>query len=122
MVTRDKDQSLYAAFGIMGGFMQPQGQVQLLMSLLDDGMDPQAALDHPRFCIEGGSAAGRVALEDTIPVTTMAELAARGHAIRPISGYNRSLFGRGQIIIRNSEDGVLCGGSDTRGDGCALGF
>ena len=56
--------SLYASFGVMGGFMQPQGHVQVAIALIDDGLDPQSALDRPRFCIVTGICAegGRLAL------------------------------------------------------------
>ena len=58
MITRESDDSLYAAFGVMGGFMQPQGHVQVFLALAQ-GFDPQAALDLPRFCILDGSRARR---------------------------------------------------------------
>ena len=69
-----------------------------------------------------GSSGGRVALEEGIPVGVMAQLAEMGHAVRPVSGYGRAIFGRGQIITCDPESGVLCGGSDPRADGCAMGF
>jgi gamma-glutamyltranspeptidase / glutathione hydrolase len=120
MVTREADQSLFACYGVMGGFMQPQGHVQVLTGLVDDGLDPQSALDRPRFCITPDLASGEVSLEEGIPVRTMAALADMGHAVRPVSGLGRGLFGRGQVIYRDPENGVLWGGSDPRADGCAM--
>jgi len=92
----------------------------VLIALADDGLDPQAALDRPRFCLSDGAPAGQVALEEGIPVPVMAELAQMGHTIVPVSGYGRALFGRGQIIRRDVHSGVLWGGSDPRADGCAM--
>jgi len=114
------DGELFASFGVMGGFMQPQGHMQVVLALADDGLDPQAALDRPRFCIEEGRAGGRVGLEEGIPVDVMSELAQMGHPVVPVSGQARSLFGRGQIIVRDLQSGVLWGGSDPRADGCAM--
>ncbi|MEW5719913.1 MAG: gamma-glutamyltransferase [Chloroflexota bacterium] len=122
MITREADRSLYAPFGVMGGFMQPQGHVQVVVGMVDDGLDPQAALDRPRFCIEPANAAGIVSLEAGVPPQVVTELERRGHIVKPkVSGYARALFGRGQII-RRDPDGVLWGGSDPRADGCAIGF
>jgi gamma-glutamyltranspeptidase / glutathione hydrolase len=119
MITRDEPQSLFAGFGVMGGFMQPQGQLQVFLSLVD-GHDPQSALDLPRFCIAGGTAAGMVALEEGIPEQTAADLRRRGHGVERVGGWDRALFGRGQIILRDGKTGVLTGGSDPRADGCAM--
>ena len=120
MMTRD-DGSLYAPFGVMGGFMQPQGHVQVAVALLDDGAPPQAALDRPRFCIEPVDGTGMVVLEEGIPAATVAELQARGHLVAPnVGGFGRSLFGRGQVI-RCERDGRREAGSDARADGCAAG-
>jgi gamma-glutamyltranspeptidase/glutathione hydrolase len=114
MLTRS-DGSLLGPFGVMGGFMQPQGHMQVVINLMDDGLDPQQALDQPRYCIAGDT----VCVEDGLPAQ---ELAARGHEVRVLSGGDRmSLFGRGQIILRQA-DGVLWAGSDPRADGCAIGF
>ena len=113
---------LYASFGVMGGFMQPQGHVQVVVGLVDDQLDPQSVLDRPRFCIESGEAGGQIALEEGIPVPVMAGLANLGHPLKPVSGNNRSIFGRGQVILRDVQSGVLCGGSDPRADGCAMSF
>ncbi len=112
--------TLYASFGVMGGYMQPQGHFQVAVSLLDDDLDPQAALDQPRFCIDDGTAGGRVALEEGIPRNVLDQLERMGHVVYSVSGTERALFGRGQIIQRNAQTGVLCGGSDPRADGCAM--
>lgn len=119
MVTRE-DGSLYASYGVMGGFMQPQGHVQVLSALVDDGLDPQSALDLPRFCIDIEESGGRVALEEGIPANVVSDLEKMGHPVYRVSGYDRSLFGRGQVILRDPETGVLCAGSDPRADGCAM--
>ncbi len=126
MITRDGALSqpatvqLVGPFGVMGGFMQPQGHMQVVVALAEDGLDPQAALDRPRFCIGDGTAGGAVSLEEGLPGTTVAALAEMGHPVAVVRGYERALFGRGQIILRDPETGVLCGGSDGRADGCAM--
>ena len=120
MITHEADDSLYASFGVMGGFMQPQGHLQVVVGLADDGLNPQAALDRPRFCITDGSAGGRVALEQGIPPQVMEALAEMGHPVEAVRGHAWAVFGRGQIILRDHESGVLCGGSDPRADGCAM--
>jgi gamma-glutamyltranspeptidase/glutathione hydrolase len=122
-INRDAGQTkeaLFASFGVMGGFMQPQGHLQVIIALVDDQLDPQAVLDRPRFCIADGTANGNVALEEGIPIQEMSKLAEMGHSVTPVSGYGRALFGRGQIILRNEDTGVLLGGSDPRADGCAM--
>ena len=119
MVTR-ADGSLYASYGVVGGFMQPQGHVQVLSALVDRGLDPQSALDLPRFCIDVEEAGGRVALEEGIPSHVVSDLEDIGHTVYEVNDYNRSLFGRGQVILRDPETGVLCAGSDPRADGCAM--
>lgn len=111
--------SLFSAFGVMGGFMQPQGHLQVFLALAQ-GMDPQSALDMPRFCIEDGTAGGVVALEEGMPEAVIADLTGRGHQIREVSGWERALFGRGQVILRDAQTGILTGGSDPRADGCAM--
>lgn len=118
VVTRE-DGSLYAIFGVMGGFMQPQGHVQVVLGLINDGLDPQAVLDRPRICIQGGSPDGKIAIEAGIPEDSFHQLTAWGHRLDLVEGHQRATFGRGQIILRDSKTGVLCGGSDPRADGCA---
>jgi gamma-glutamyltranspeptidase/glutathione hydrolase len=120
LATRADDGSLFASFGVMGGFMQPQGHMQVFSALVDDGFDPQTALDQPRFCIDDGEAGGYVSLEEGIRDETIRGLFDRGHSIRYVDGYDRALFGRGQIIVRDSESAVLIAGSDPRADGCAM--
>jgi gamma-glutamyltranspeptidase/glutathione hydrolase len=112
-----EDGSLYGAFGVMGGFMQPQGHVQVVVGLLDDGASPQVALDRPRFCLKPVDGAVTVLLEEGIPDATVRGLAARGHTVFDgVSGFDRSVFGRGQII-RREPDGSLTAGTEARGDG-----
>jgi gamma-glutamyltranspeptidase / glutathione hydrolase len=117
MMTRS-DGSLYAPFGVMGGFMQPQGHVQVVVGIVDDGLEPQPVLDRARFCIQPVDGAGsRVHLEAGVPPSTIEALRERGHALVPgVSGYSRGLFGRGQVIRWNA-DGTLTAGSDPRSDG-----
>jgi gamma-glutamyltranspeptidase/glutathione hydrolase len=98
-------------FGVMGGFMQPQGHVQMVMNTVDFGLNPQAALDAPRWEWERGK---RVMKEQTTAAHLFHGLAGLGHDVA-WSG-NRQAFGRGQIIWRNAE-GSLCGGTEPRADG-----
>jgi gamma-glutamyltranspeptidase/glutathione hydrolase len=115
-------EELFACFGVMGGFMQPQGHMQVVVSLVDDGLDPQSALDQPRFCITNGEASSSVSLEEGIPSTVIDELEGMGHPVEIVSGHGRAIFGRGQIILRHDENRVLIAGSDPRADGCAMSF
>jgi gamma-glutamyltranspeptidase/glutathione hydrolase len=124
-----RDDALYASLGVMGGFMQPQGHLQVLCNLIDLGMAPQQALDMPRWQVVPytGSPGGRwtrgpVLLEEGWSRAMMAELARKGHMLRPVDGFDRRTFGGGQVIVRDLETGVLIGGSDPRKDGCAVGW
>lgn len=117
-----QDGELYAPFGVMGGFMQPQGHTQVVVNLIDYSMNPQEALDAGRFCILDGLSGGKVYVEDEISVKVMSELSGMGHEIVPCSGWRRGIFGRGQIIHRNPENKVLTAGSDPRADGSAIGW
>ena len=120
---------LHASFGVMGGFMQPQGHVQMLVNMLDLHMAPQQALDVPRWQLgdphDGVGAqevGGRILMEEGWSFATLAELGRRWHRVVPVDGFGRGAFGGGQIILRDPETGVLTGGSDPRKDGCALGW
>lgn len=99
--------------------------------MIDFGMDPQEALDVPRFCISSeGQELGTVFLEEGISEGVVKELTELGHNITyPVSGHNRSVFGRGQIIACKSAPcktgpnrSVYWSGSDPRADGLAVGF
>ncbi len=107
------------AFGVMGGMMQPQGHLQTAVAMLRDDLDPQAALDRPRFQLSEGEPDGEVLLEDSLGSEVVAGLQAKGHRVRIIGGSERAAFGLGAIITR-TPDGTLWGGADPRGDGVAL--
>jgi gamma-glutamyltranspeptidase/glutathione hydrolase len=117
-----RDGELWASFGVMGGFMQPQGHFQVISALLDDDLNPQEALDRPRFRLMISWRDSILALEEGIPVATMARLTEFGHTVKPVAGAGRTLFGTGQIIRRDAETGVLYGGSDPRKDGLVAAF
>ncbi|WP_415718710.1 gamma-glutamyltransferase family protein [Maridesulfovibrio sp.] len=116
------DKSLHSTFGVMGGFMQPQGHMQIISAMLDDGVDPQEALNRLRFCIEPDETGGKIRLEEGMPMETVERLFDMGHALEMCGGYERSVFGRGQIIVRDPGTGVLCAGCDPRSDGYAGGL
>lgn len=113
------DGSLFGVMGVMGGFMQPQGHTQVLSALLHDNCNAQEALDRLRFCIEPHGGRAVVALEEGIPQSFAESLRAMGHEVQIVSGYERALFGRGQIILQK-DDGFFEGGSDGRADGCVM--
>lgn len=98
-------------FGVMGGFMQPQGHVQMVMNTIDFGLNPQASLDAPRWEWTHGKT---IDIEHSTPEHLFRGLAALGHDVswspRPMA------FGRGQIIWRD-DHGTLCGGTEPRADG-----
>lgn len=126
MITNVHDGSLHSCYGVMGGFMQPQGHVQVLLNMLAFKYNPQAALDAPRFCIgaEGvpGSSQGKtVFLEEGISEEVCEELKKMGHKVELVKGHRRGVFGRGQLIRNHVQDGVtvFSAGSDPRGDGAA---
>ncbi len=117
-----KDGALWASFGVMGGFMQPQGHFQVISAMVDDDLNPQEALNRPRWQVSGGDPGGALLIEDGTPFKTMADLAERGHRIQPEAGIGRTIFGRGQIIRYDAETGVMHGGSEPRADGQIAAF
>ena len=109
-----RDGAPVAAFGVMGATMQPQGHVQVLLNLIDFGMNIQEAGEAPRF---RHSAAG-LALESAIGKDPRAGLTNRGHRIIQSAG----VFGGFQGILFDARRGVMMAGSDPRKDGLAIGY
>jgi gamma-glutamyltranspeptidase/glutathione hydrolase len=105
---------LWCSFGVMGGNYQPVGQAHLLTRLIDDGLDPQAALDAPRIMPYPGD----VEVEAGIGRAARLGLTQRGHRLVDTD----SPLGGGQAIVVDRRRGVLIGGSDPRKDGLALGY
>ncbi|MFY0989448.1 gamma-glutamyltransferase family protein [Halomonas sp. C05BenzN] len=102
-------------FGVMGGFMQPQGHVQVITAMLDDHLNPQAALDMPRWKWTQGRT---IEVEPHFPDHLAQALARRGHRIVKMA--DSLSFGRGQVILRDADTGVLCGGTEPRTDAAVL--
>jgi gamma-glutamyltranspeptidase / glutathione hydrolase len=105
-------------FGVMGGPMQPQGHVQMVVNMVDFQLNPQAALDAPRWHYSQGCS---VLLESTVPAPIAQRLAEWGHAVTVTA--ESSEFGKGQIICRSdriTSPAMLVAGSEPRADGLAL--
>jgi gamma-glutamyltranspeptidase/glutathione hydrolase len=111
-----KDGKAVGPFGVMGGHMQPQGHVQMVVNTLDYGLNPQASLDAPRWYWDKGKS---VLLEPHMPQEIAQALAERGHEVEIASDVGT--FGRGQIIWRLPSGGYVAG-SDGRTDGYAVGY
>jgi gamma-glutamyltranspeptidase / glutathione hydrolase len=108
-----RDGAPVGPFGVMGGHMQPQGHVQVVLSTVDDGLDPQAALDRPRWYWHTGT---EVHLEPGL-AEFVDPLRERGHDVT----LSAEGFGYGQAIWRLPEGGYVAG-SEPRADGCAVGY
>lgn len=121
-----KDGAPYLSFGLMGGDMQPQGHVQVLVNMIDFGMNPQEAGDFMRFHHGGGSeptgypaqGVGIVEIRSGLPAAARAELIKRGHQVVP----GRGGFGGYQAILRDPKTGVYWGATEMRKDGLAIGY
>jgi gamma-glutamyltranspeptidase/glutathione hydrolase len=125
-----KDNAPLMAFGVMGGFLQPQGHVQVLVNIIDIGMNVQEAGDAARFVHNGESQptggrtsdGGSVLMEAGVDPDVVAELRRRGHRVeygaRPYIGS----VGGYQAVWRDPETGVYHGASEMRFDGAALGY
>ncbi len=103
-------------FGVMGAHMQPQGHVQMAVNLADYGLNPQAALDAPRWQVCISPQGSQILLEQTVPRSIVLELMERGHAVQ-LTAEGRS-FGKGQMILRQGD--VLIAASEPRADGLAI--
>jgi len=123
-VTRDGEP--YMAFGVMGGAFQPQGHVQVLVNMIDFGMNLQEAGDAARVSHGGSSQptgevmedGGTISLESGFAEEVVAELVKRGHVLKE----RRGIFGGYQAILRDPRTGVLYGASESRKDGHAAGY
>ena len=104
------------SFGVMGGNMQPQGHLQMIVRLVDYNQNPQACSDAPRWIVNNDFT---VSLEDAAPANVKEELARRGHRLVPS---DRPMFGFGGAQLIHRLDDGYCAASDHRKDGCAIGF
>ena len=105
-----KEGKAVGPFGVMGGYMQPQGHVQVAMNLIDFHLNPQMALDAPRWLWERDN---RIYVEPHFPTALAKALQKRGHRIEVC--LDPGVFGRGQMILR-MENGTLIGGTESRTD------
>jgi len=108
------DEDDWAAFGVMGGYMQPQGHLQVVSNLVDYGMPLQRALDEPRWRYREG---GTLAVEPHMDGSVGAKLSRRGHDVTTLPA---SRFGGAQIA--RWRDGVLSAATEPRKDGTAQGY
>jgi len=127
-----KDGKPYMSFGLMGGGMQPQGHVQIMINMVDYGMNLQEAGDAARLNHVGGRAPtddlsgtganllGILHVEAGIPAATVDQLGKMGHNVKVIR--NGIMFGGYQAIMRDPETGVYTGATEMRKDGQALGY
>ena len=106
------------SFGVMGGPMQAQGHVQMVLRTQLWGQDPQMAVDAPRWRVTEGLG---VACEDTMPSATLEALAELGHEITLEAPDNAFGFAGAQLVCR-LEEGGYAAGSDPRKDGMAVGY
>ena len=116
-----KDDEMWLSFGVMGGFQQPQGHLQVISNMVDYGMTSQDALDALRFSIDV-EGSGAIRVEEDIDPQVVEDLRKRGHDVVVVSGKDRIMFGGAQVISRDSETGVMMGGSEPRKDGAAIGW
>ena len=111
-----RDGAPIAAFGLMGGPMQPQGHAQMLLRTIIENHDPQSAIDAPRWFVDDD---GNVALESGYSPAIAEALRARGHIVE--TDAPAGTFGGAQMIWKG-DDGIYIGASESRKDGAAVGF
>ena len=109
---------LFSCLGVMGGFQQPQGHLQVISNMVDLKMTPQSALDAPRFNYDPFS--GIINLEETFNEDSYEKLIKLRHDIKVLKGYEKGAFGGGQAI--NKYLNTFIAGSDPRKDGLALSY
>ncbi|WP_455464170.1 gamma-glutamyltransferase [Candidatus Hodarchaeum mangrovi] len=116
LVTNSANDFIYS-FGVMGGHHQPQGQAQVFLNMVLFDMDPQSAIEAPRF--NHDQLSNVVGFEDPIPISNRMKLREKGHHVVDCVGMN---FGGGQIIKKDLGTTIYVAGSDPRKDGQAQGY
>ena len=111
-----KDGKALGPFGVMGGYMQPQGHLQVMMNLIDFHLNPQMCLDAPRWQWKSGN---KFKLEPDFSKDRIRELEQKGHELEVAS--DRFSFGRAEMILR-LENGVYVGATESRTDGSCAGY
>jgi gamma-glutamyltranspeptidase/glutathione hydrolase len=114
-----KDKKLFLSFGVMGGGIQPQGHVQVLLNIIDLKMGLQQAIEAPRYRFMNGR---NVLFEDELGTEVIGRLLQKGHLRATPPGLLRQSMGGGQAIMVDPSTGTLIGASDPRKDGLALGY
>jgi len=104
-------------FGVMGGYMQPQGHLQVIMNMIDFDLNPQAALDAPRWQWKQNK---QIEVEKEMSHEIIEGLCRRGHEVVVSPIYTS--FGRGQIILKDHSNGTLIGGTEKRADSSIAAF
>src|SRR6478752_7783875 len=112
--------SLLGPIGAQGGDAQAQVHLQLITNLVDYGMDPQQAIEAPRW-VAGGHDPRSVGLEGRFAPSTITGLTQRGHHVAITDAWNVH-YGHAQMILRDQDSGLLMGGADPRADGVAIGY
>jgi gamma-glutamyltranspeptidase/glutathione hydrolase len=114
-----KGDQLWLSFGVMGGAIQPQGHLQVLVNLIDHGMGLQEAIDAPRYRFTAGKS---LLLEEELGAPVISKLLSMGHVRGKPPGVLRGSMGGGQAIMIDPITKTLMGASDPRKDGLALGY
>jgi gamma-glutamyltranspeptidase/glutathione hydrolase len=116
-----REGELDTVLGAVGGFQQPQAQLQILSHRIDGRLDPQQAIDAPRFRVDLPTSS-TVLLEDGVANDVAERLRRRGRQVRYVHGLERAMFGGAQVVSRDHRSGRLLGASDPRSDGATAGW